>query len=218
MSKSNKYGYSGVDIPTQAFKANVGKFDPAEINELVAEDKWTQYGQLELIETQTYSSAVTAIDFTSIQESTYNVHFMTCSQMSAAVDNIHTMNIRLYESGTLETGGVYYTARQNAGANPNVGFSESRSTSANKIALQFGSGTATGEDESAYIYFYNLGDSSNYSYVTWHSAGLTNESYFMSAFGSAALPQASQVDGIRLATNYNNYNDFKVSLYGIRYS
>ncbi len=32
MSKSNKYGYSGVDIPTQAFKANVGKFDPDEIN------------------------------------------------------------------------------------------------------------------------------------------------------------------------------------------
>ena len=28
MSKSNKYGYSGVDIPTQAVKANVGKFDP----------------------------------------------------------------------------------------------------------------------------------------------------------------------------------------------
>ena len=40
MSKSNKYGYSGVDIPTQAAFANVGKFDPSEINELVQEDKW----------------------------------------------------------------------------------------------------------------------------------------------------------------------------------
>ena len=38
MSKSNKYGYSGVDIPTQAFQANVGKFDPSEINELVANE------------------------------------------------------------------------------------------------------------------------------------------------------------------------------------
>ena len=100
--------------------------------------------------------------------------------------------------------------------NPSVGFNESRSTSANKIALQFGSGTATGENESAYIYFYNLGDSSNYSFITHQSAGLTNESYFMSAFGSGVLPQASQVDGIRLATNSNNYNDFKVSLYGIK--
>ena len=41
MSKSNKYGYSGVDIPTQGFQSNVGKFDPAEINELVQEGKWT---------------------------------------------------------------------------------------------------------------------------------------------------------------------------------
>ena len=41
MSKSNKYGYSGVDIPTQAFGANVGKFDSDEINELVAEGNWT---------------------------------------------------------------------------------------------------------------------------------------------------------------------------------
>ena len=69
MSKSNKYGYSGVDIPTQAFQANVGKFDPAEINELVADNKWTQYGQLELIETQTVSGTPTSVSFTSIQES-----------------------------------------------------------------------------------------------------------------------------------------------------
>ena len=53
MAKSNKYGYTGVDIPTQAF-ANVGKFDPSEINELVANEQWTQYGQLELIETQNF--------------------------------------------------------------------------------------------------------------------------------------------------------------------
>ena len=28
MSKSNKYGYSGVNIPSQAFQSNKGKFDP----------------------------------------------------------------------------------------------------------------------------------------------------------------------------------------------
>ena len=61
MSKSNKYGYSGVDIPTQAFQANVGKFDPAEINELVQEDKWTQYGQLELIQTINQDTSVSAV-------------------------------------------------------------------------------------------------------------------------------------------------------------
>ena len=59
MAKSNKYGYSGVNIPTQEFNDNKGKFDPNEINELVADNKWTQYGQLEHIKTQTATNSTT---------------------------------------------------------------------------------------------------------------------------------------------------------------
>jgi len=172
-------------------------------------------GKLELIETQTYSSTVSFVDFTSIQESTYNVHFMTFSQMSGATDNTATINIRFYESGVLETASVYQLARQNAGLNPSVGFLESRTTGANSISTLFGSGTATGENDSGYAYFYNLGDSSKYSFTTFQCVGLTNESYYQGSFGSAVLPQASTVDGIRIMMNSGNYNDFKVSLYGI---
>ena len=71
MSKSNKYGYSGVDIPTQAAFANVGKFDSSEINELVQEDKWTTFGQLELIQTEVSSGNATAIEFTDLKENEY---------------------------------------------------------------------------------------------------------------------------------------------------
>jgi hypothetical protein len=216
--KSNKYGYVGVDIPAQSFGSNKGVFNPAEINELVADNKWTTFGQLELIETQTYSSTVSFVDFTSIQESTYNVHFMTFSQMSGATDNTATINIRFYESGVLETASVYQWARQNAGLNPSVGFNQDKTTTASYISTLFGSGTATGENDSGYAYFYNLGDSSKYSFTTFQCVGLTNESYYMGAFGSGVLPQASTVDGIRILMNSGNYNDFKVSLYGIRYS
>ena len=100
MSKSNKYGYSGVDIPTQAAFANVGKFDPAEINELVQEDKWTTFGQLELIETQT-GSAVTSILFNDIKEDIYNVHFMTMTNYKGTVLNTEA-RIRFYEGGVEE--------------------------------------------------------------------------------------------------------------------
>jgi hypothetical protein len=216
--KSNKYGYVGVDIPEQSFGSNKGVFNPAEINELVADNKWTSFGQLELIETQTYSSAVSFVDFTSIQESTYNVHFMTFSQMSGATDNRETICIRFYESGVLETASVYQFARQSAGLNPSVGFLEGKNTGTDKINTLFGSGTATGENDSGYAYFYNLGDSSKYSFATFQCVGLTNESYYQGSFGSAVLPQASTVDGIRILMNSGNYNDFKVSLYGIRYS
>ena len=172
-------------------------------------------GKLELIETQTYSTAVSFIDFTSIQESTYNVHFMTFSQMSNGGDNRETINIRFYESGVLETASVYQNARQNAGLNPSVGFGESRSTAQSSIKTLFGSGTATGENDAGYAYFYNLGDSSKYSFSTFQCVGLTSGAEYQGSFGNGLLPQASTVDGIRILVNIGTYNDFVVSLYGI---
>ena len=222
MSKSNKYGYSGVDIPTQAFQANVGKFDPAEINELVADNKWTQYGQLELIETQTYSSAVSFVDFTSIQESTYNVHFMTFSQMSGATDNTETISIRFYESGVLETASVYQFAEQYNGlSSGSASFGETKSTGTNSFNCFAQQSVTNGTNDSwnGYCYFYNLGDSSKYSFSTYHtSSTFVNSAQYYSVFGSSVLPQASQVDKIKIFSASGNITNADISLYGIRYS
>jgi hypothetical protein len=213
---SNTFGYIADTGPEQAFRSNTGVFNPADINELIAEDKWTDFGQLKLIETQTYDSAVSTIDFTSIQESEYNVHFMTFSQMSGANDNVATMDIRFYESGVVETAN-YKTARQNAGLNPSVGFNEDKNTSTDRIKTLFGSGTANYEKDAGYAYFYNLGDNTKYSFCTFHTVGQTNESYLSGAFGFGMLPQESSVDGIQIKMTNGNYNDFLVSLYGIKF-
>ena len=197
--------------------ANSGVFNIDDINFLKDNQQYPTLGQLELIQTQQYAGAVSTIDFTNIKQSIYNVHFMTFSEMSAANDNVHTMNLRFYESGVLETAN-YRVARQNAGLHPSVGFNESRSTSADKIPTLFGSGTASNENESGFVYFYNLGDSTKYSFCTFHTVGLSNDSYFTSAFGSGVLPQQSVVDGIQILVNSGNYNSFKVSLYGLRFS
>ena len=112
-------------------------------------------GKLELIETQTYSSAVSFVDFTSIQESTYNVHFMTFSQMSGATDNTATINIRFYESGVLETASVYQVAIQ--GGRADGTFSEYKSTASGNGVAHIGSGIDNASSSSAngYCYFYN---------------------------------------------------------------
>ena len=210
---SNKYGYIADTGPEQAFRSNTGVFNPADINELIAEDKWTNFGQLELIETQTHSSDVADIDFTSIQESTYNVHFMTINNLKAGAASQST-GIQLYENGTLETASVYEYA--NEYVNLSAGGSEIRSTGYKHIRL-FNTGSQAINGLNAYVYFYNLGDSSKYSFTTMQLFMEANSGTMYNYFGSGLLPQTSTVDGIRIDSGgSNNYTDFNISLYGIK--
>ena len=60
-----------------------------------------------------YSGATANIDFTSIDESTYNVHFMTFNNLQNSV--LMQIYLKFYESGVLETASVYQVAFQYAG-------------------------------------------------------------------------------------------------------
>ena len=204
--KSNKYGYVGVDIPAQSFGNNKGVFNPAEINDLVANNQWTTFGQLELIETQTVSASSTA-DFTSIQESTYNVHFITITLTDTSQN--HYIGFRFYESSVLETASVYQEASLTNG-------SEVKSTARDRIICS--QSNLANKATNLYAYFYSLGDSTKYSFTTYHGTG---EKYpdgaFNYYFGSGVLPQTSAVNGIQVLPNQGNMTG-TISLYGIRYS
>jgi hypothetical protein len=196
--------------------SNTGLFTPEDINELTAYGQWqglSQRGSLELIQTQTFSS-VSNLDFNSIKESTYNVHFMTLSDIE------HTSTsktlLQFFESGVIETASVYQYAFQQGESNGNF-YDTLRSTGASSIYVTYSNnGTNTGDSESSYMYFYDLGDSTKYSFVTMQSIFQDN-GVFKFQFGSALLPQASVVDGIRLNFDSASTNGV-ASLYGIRYS
>ena len=217
MAKSNKYGYSGVNIPTQGFRDNKGKFDPAEINELVADNKWTQYGQLELIETQSITSSTASMIFSSIQESTYNVHFLTYSNFEPVTSD-DRLGLRFFESGVEESGTVYQFANQLCRADGT--FTEPKSTSSNHIRLGTNVSTTANNTDSGYMYLYNLGNIAKYSYVTVHTVGLYyNGSHLQTEYGGGVLPQASIVNQIKLLCGNNpsnNIANLQASLYGIK--
>ncbi len=101
---SSEFGYIP-ESPEQSFGNNKGIFTPTDIYDLTRADKYTNYGQLELIETQT-ASAVATLDFTSIQESIYNVHFLTMNNIENSTE-AYAINIQLFESETIENGNVY---------------------------------------------------------------------------------------------------------------
>ena len=204
---SNEYGYIP-EAPEQSFGNNKGIFTPKDIYDLTRADKYTNYGQLELIETQSYSNAVSYVDFTDIKQDIYNVHFIT---MTNAQGTNAQVQMQFYESGVLETASVYDYALQFCATSGT--FLELKSTSAGHIQI----GNSTNDAQNGYIYCYNLGDSSKYSFSTSHYIDDdSGDSRSVAMFGSGVMHQTSTVTGIRLKLNSGNYDSFIFSLYGIK--
>ena len=211
MADDLKYGYKGAE-PTQSFGSNTGVFDPADINNLVKDDKWTNYGQLELIETQTVSG-VTEVDFLSIDESIYNVHFVTINDLQGIDSTASPVYTRLSNDGgtTFETSN-YQRAHQ-------INTTESKTTSSNFLNL-IGPGITNkaGRSSNCYIYFYNLGDSSKYSFATEQSTAWTDANAYQMHFGSSVYTVAETINAIRFYNASSRQISGTISLYGIRYS
>ena len=205
---SKEYGYIGKEV-TQAFRSNKGIFTPQDIIELDQENKWTNFGQLELIQT-TVASSSTTVDFTDIKSDIYKIHFFTFNNIDVTADS-DRLKLRYFESGVVESGSVYHFATQQCDTG---GFSESRSTSSDNVPTIKNSGNQTNEHANGYTYIYNAGDSTKFTFNTYHSTTLTATPTYNSWFGSGVLPQASFVDGFRLFSSDNISGN--ISLYGIR--
>jgi hypothetical protein len=202
------YGYLGQNTPNQTV-SNSGVFSISDVADLEKQGKFG--GSLELIEEQTASSD-SVIDFLSIQENKYDVHCLQYSNFQVSIDNTENY-IRFYESGVLETASVYQYAYQYGRANATQG--EVRSTAQNKLFCSSGLGTAGNETGSGYHYFYNLGNSSKYSFVTTHWYNIEASGVPVYVFGGGVLPQASLVNGIRIYPNSGTVSG-TVKLYGVK--
>jgi len=218
MSKSNKYGYVGVDVPEQSFGNNKGIFNPAEINELVADNKWTSFGQLELIETQTVSSA-TSLIFNNIKEDVYNVHFLTINDMQFSISGENlAMRLSTDNGSTFITSGYQYGQQYGQSSS---GFGELKYTSRAYWDNFSSNITGTNSKAGMYIYLYNLGDSTKYSFYTSQSTATVQTSIeYQMRFGSGVLATASVHNAFQLDGDghTSKLSSGTYSLYGIRYS
>ena len=190
-------------------KKNTGLYTPSEILELTKDGSWG--GSLELIAEQTHSSDVAIVDFTSIKENVYDVHLLQFNNLATS-GSASNIRLQLYESGVLETASVYQYARQFGDTSGS--FTETYSTSNGFLTISnYQGSTRTGN---GYIYLYNLGNSSKYSFCSFQTLG--GHSTDQMNFGGAVLPQASLVDGIRVlgGTGTTNMTDYSLKLYGVK--
>ena len=204
----SEYGYIP-ESPEQSFGNNKGIFNPKDIYDLTRADKYTNYGQLELIETQTVSS-VSTVDFTNLGN--YNVHFLTCNNLQVAVSNTR-LGVRFYENGVLETSTAYEWAYQQALQGSNAQFKETGRTS---IPIQIEQPINFGGV--GYTYFYSLTDSAKFSFIT--NQHVRTSDGMIGEFGSGLMSQASTVTGIQVGSyDSSNYNfSASWSLYGVKFS
>ena len=188
--------------------SNSGIFDVNDIRYLMDYQQWTGVGNLELIETQTVSG-VSTVDFTSIRESSYDVHFLTANNFHTTTDSDRG-RLRFYENGSLESGGVYQLAEQQGRADGT--FSEVRSTTSTSLDYIVNTGSSTNESGNAYCYIYNAGDSNKFTFMTYQTMTIQAIPQAVMAFGSGVLPQASTVDGFQF---FAPGTSGTFSLYGI---
>ena len=204
------YGYLGQNQPNQTV-SNSGVFSITDVAELQSQGKLG--GSLELIAEETVSG-VSSVDFLTIYEDVFDVHYLQISNYQTSDTGSGAAWIRFYESGVLETAAVYQLAAQRGDSN--AAFGVEQSTAATNL-LQFRNFGAADSNASAggYSYFYNLGNSSKYSFQTFHSSYLDNSSNSEFTFGGGVLPQASVVDGISFFPTAGTMSG-TLKLYGVK--
>jgi hypothetical protein len=206
--------YIPKDAVTQSFRSNKGVLTPNQIIELDNENKFTKYGQLELIETVN-ASGVSSFDFSDLKD--FNVHLITVSNATNDTSS-KGLAFRLYESGTLESGSVYDTARQFAQTDGNGTENRSSSNSAIRFSSNTDVSSISASNINGYLYFYNLLDSTKVTSVSQHSAGYSNSDRGEFIYGCNVLPQASFVNKIQVLAFDTGTITGDISLYGIRFA
>ena len=191
--------------------SNSGVFDVNDIRYLMDYQQWSGVGTLELIQTQSVSG-VSAVDFTSIKESKYDIHFLTWEDFDYSYDGTRLI-MQFYESGVLETASVYQYATQHGDSGGT--FSEQKSTGDSDLRIGGGTGNDTNEKANGYVYIYNAGNSSKYTFITTQNLDFQN-TVFRFEFGGGVLPQASTVDGFKLKMHDTGTFSGTASLYGIK--
>jgi len=211
----SEYGYlpDSANIE-QSFGNNKGIFSPKDIYDLTRADKYTNYGQLELIETVSISGTPSAFSFDNLQTDKYDTHFITVNNYKPQTDNRHLL-IQFKVGGTVDSATNYrYAMLRMTGATQ----AYLRSDNDSKIWLAYNCGNATGESLNGYFYIYNAGNSNSFTGLSSQFMMIDKDTNQSMNFTTAVHDQLQQVNGFQFSTSGGNLEHGTFSLYGIRYS
>ena len=191
-------------------KQNTGLYTPSEILQLTKDGSWG--GSLELIQEQTVTGNPTAVSFTNIKESAYDVHLLEFNNLKAP-SQAQDFGFRFStNSGSSYVTSGYQYAYQYV--NTVGGSAETRSTSSTHI--QYSTTGGDSRNNNGYAYFYNLGNSAKYSFSN-HQLFQDGAGTDLMSFGGGVYPTANTVNGLQILTlGSSGYTAGVVKLYGVK--
>ena len=207
----SEYGYIP-EAPEQSFGNNKGIFNPKDIYDLTRADKYTNYGQLELIETVEIDNTINFYDFDNLGN--YNVHFVTANNLKVSSTTAQNLDIRFKVGG--EQVFASYQFAQQLGNSAGT-FSESKSTSFSQAVWLPNLDNETNASANGYCYIYNAIDSSKFTFTTFHTVVKQDVHTPRFTFGSNVYAVASECSGFRFFNAVDgNLSSGSISLYGIK--
>jgi len=204
------FGYIGQNQTKQQVK-NSGVLSSFDISLL--EKNGQASGSLEFIETQTISSGST-MAFTSIKQNVYDVHYVQLISMETTSTG-HPQGSKMQLRFSNDGGSSYESgASDYAWGNQYVatGGGNGESKDAGDSSIEWTPRCNNGEPTSAYMYLYNLGNSSKMSFTTSHTTINVDQGEFF--YGGGLYEIAETINAIRFYNAYAMTGTIK--LYGVK--
>ena len=202
------YGYLG-DTSTSIKQQvkNAGVLSVSDVLDL--EGKGQLGGSLEFIAEQTISNSL--VDFTSLQENKYDV--LVFQFINVKLNATGNMAMRLSNDGGSSYIVTNYQYAWQRGRSSGS-FDEVKSSNRNRIIIA-GDTTTTGSIN-MYLYCYNFGNSSKYSFVTTEAV-LGDATTTSINFGGGVQPTAEVHNAVRFGSlDFNALASGTIKLYGVK--
>jgi hypothetical protein len=168
-------------------------------------------GSLNLIDSETVSSGVSAVTLTGI-DSTYDVYVVQFYNLECSTDT-QSLYMRVTTSGTADSDSEYDWAMKELKSYG--GFGDNSNTNQTQQFLTI-IGTPAHEQANGTLHLFNFADSSEYSFWTIENLNLNSISKLSGGQGGGVHTVAETNDGVSFFMDSGNIDSGEFKLYGLR--
>ena len=202
---NNEYGYLP-KAPDQSWGNNNGVFSVNDVRDLMIDGKFSSLGQLDLIQTQTASSAF--LDFEDLND--YNTYLFTLDNCTVSTQT--EIGYRLKYGGSYVTSTYHFANKREQPG----GSAERKSISQASVRLGGDVGTGSNDYFGGAVLLYGARNSGTKTFTNSH-VNFINSGAGTTEFGSGMLTSIGIVDGIRFGEGIFSALDAAViSQYGLK--